>query len=308
MNNLLVLAAILCGVSVAYSQQDCFDKVAKQAVVIDSLEKTLQLQNDLIKDNLRIIEETGMTLNDTIKQLRSELSKLKKFKEEKNTVDAQFKKLRDSIALLSFQISDKNAQITDIKQKGDLKAIQEKEKGKLEALASILNTYKGTKFDDLIESSSKESVQRDKQLVGNTEVKMILDDLERYFNVEELFSRKFEFSLIQSAQNQANQISQQSQLVSELKDKIENLKIFHDGLKEVIEKINNLDKIESVQGMGEQIQKQKFNKIFSELTSYVFSYDFNFTDYPYLSDIFLEIIKRKQPNADSDISDLLDKF
>ena len=39
-----------------------------------------------------------------------------------------------------------------------------------------------------------------------------------------------------------------------------------------------------------------------------FNYDFKFNDFPYLSDIVLEIFKRKQPNPDADISDLLQKL
>jgi hypothetical protein len=45
--------------------------------------------------------------------------------------------------------------------------------------------------------------------------------------------------------------------------------------------------------------------VLSEISVYIFNYDFNFTYYPYLSNIVLEIIKRKQPDADADISDLL---
>lgn len=315
MKTILFIALILCGVLVAYSQQDCCDKVAKQAVEIDSLGKILRSKNDSIRVYSHTIEETGKTLNDTIKQLRADLSKLKKFTKEKEAFDAQLKQLNDSITLLKNQIALKDSQfvikesqITQTKQLADQKAIQEKENGKREALANILNTYKGKKFDDLIKMSSKESVQRDRQLVGNTEVKQTLDDLEKYFNAQELFSKRFEINSVKNAQNQINQINQQSELVTNLKDKLENFKIFNDGLKEMIEKINNLDKKESVKGMGEQIEKQKYNKILSELTSYIFSYDFNFTDYPYLSGIYIEIIKRKQPNADADISDLLYKL
>ena len=58
----------------------------------------------------------------------------------------------------------------------------------------------------------------------------------------------------------------------------------------------------------EKIVKSKLNKIISELSNFIFVYNFNFIDYPHLSEIVLEIIKRKQPNPDADISDLLKKI
>ncbi|MBK8044911.1 MAG: hypothetical protein IPK21_21040 [Haliscomenobacter sp.] len=211
----IFITMILFGVSVAYSQQDCFDKIAKQAVEIDSLEKIIRSRNDSIREYIRIRGETSKSSNDTIKQLRSDLSKLKKFIKEKETFDAQFKHQNDSIALLKNQISIKEGQIAEIKQLAVQKAIQEKENGKREALTSIVNTYKGKKFDDLIKSSGIESVQRDKQLVENTEVKQTLGDLEKYFNAEELFSKKFDINAVKNAQNQVSQINQQSELVKQ---------------------------------------------------------------------------------------------
>ena len=46
----------------------------------------------------------------------------------------------------------------------------------------------------------------------------------------------------------------------------------------------------------------------AEISYYIFNYDFNFMDYPYLSVVVLEIIKRKAPNPDAKISDLLQQL
>ncbi len=59
--------------------------------------------------------------------------------------------------------------------------------------------------------------------------------------------------------------------------------------------------------MSPQVVNSKLNKILSELSKFIFDYNFNFVDYPYFSDIVLDIIKRKQPNPDADIVDLLKK-
>jgi predicted transcriptional regulator len=139
-------------------------------------------------------------------------------------------------------------------------------------------------------------------------VKTVLSDLVKYFNAKELLEQKFDAVKIKDAQAKLSQIQQQSELLDKRKEYMENYQTFNDGLKESIEKIIKLDKSESVLGMDEEIQKQKFNKILAEISSYIFNYDFNFMDYPYLSDIVLEIIKRKQPNADADITNILKKL
>jgi len=90
-------------------------------------------------------------------------------------------------------------------------------------------------------------------------------------------------------------------LLDGLKKNLKNYQAFTDGLKESIKKIIELDKNQAVSGMSEDIQKSKLN----EISQYIFDYDFNLIDYPYLSNIVLEIIKDKQSNPDADISDLL---
>ncbi len=104
------------------------------------------------------------------------------------------------------------------------------------------------------------------------------------------------------------QIKRESALLSKLKETIGNYQVFNEGLKETLGKIVVLDKAEAVSGMSKEIQRKKFDKILAEISAYIFNYDFNFSNYPYLSDIFLEIIKRKQPNPDADISDLLKRL
>jgi hypothetical protein len=301
---IISFAFILYGISSAYSQ-DCFDKVAKQAVLIDSLQKVIKDANNQFYNLATITQTTQKALSDTIKLLKSDLSSLEKFKAQKKSNDAQLKLKSDSIALLKTQLSEKDKQIATDKQQGDQKARAENERGKKEALANLVITYKKP-FDDLIESSSKETVQRDILVVGNnTEIKLVLKDLETYFFALEMLAKKFDMAQIKNIQTQLNQIKQNSVLLEKLKKTISKYQTFNDGMKETLNALVTLDKRESATGMGDEIQKLKFNKIMSELSTYIFNYDFNFTDYPYLSEIVLKIIKRKQPNADEDITDLL---
>ena len=162
-------------------------------------------------------------------------------------------------------------------------------------------------FDDLIKSSSKESVQRDMQLIGNnTEVEQILNDLQTYFNAEELLSKKFDAEQIKNVQTQLSKIKRQSKLLDTLKENVDYYKDFNAALKGTIEKIVNLDKEKSAGGDPE-IQKLKRSGVSSILFDYMYNY-YDYGNYSYLSNIVLEIIKRKRPNADADITDLLNKL
>jgi protein-arginine kinase activator protein McsA len=247
MKKIFVLAFLFCSCYVAQAQ-DLVDKIAKQAVEIDSLKKEISAMEAINSD---------------------------------------------SIAALQTKLTDKDRQMRE-----------EYEKGKQAALSDIIRTYKN-RFDDLAVSSSKQSVQRDLRIVGNNpEIKQMLTDLEIYCSAKELLDKKFDESQIKPAQTKLQSVQQKSKLLDKLKDNVENYQLFYNGLKETLEKLITLDKRETVAGMGDEIQELKFNKILTELSSYIFNYDFNFSDYPYLSDIVLEVIKRKQPDADADITDL----
>jgi DNA repair exonuclease SbcCD ATPase subunit len=339
MKKIVVLTLFACWFSAAFSQDNLVKEIQKLTLANDSLQKQvikplhdsiITLHNSIItlntdlnkrikdfekeKDDLnkkiKDFEKEKGDLNKKIKDLEKDIADLNKnkIKIEKDDLQKQVERLTANVAELNQKISEKDKQIAEEKQIGEQKAKEAKKTGENNVLAKIVNSYKGKPFDDLIKSSTKPSVQHDRQLVIDEEVKPVLSDLAKYFDAKELLAKKFDAAKIKDAQTQLNQIQQQSESLNKLKEYIENYQTFNDGLKESIEKIIALDKKEIVSGMDEEIQKQKFHKILAELSSYIFNYDFNFMDYPYLSDIVLDIIKRKQPNADADITDILKKL
>lgn len=296
---------ILCAFNPSFAQNGLIDRITKQAVEIDSLKKAVKAE----MDNSQQLSKENHNLQDTLKKLKSDLAKLEEFRTEKRNIDSLLRQKTDSIVLLKAGISEKDKQITAEKQKSEEKAREENEKGKNEILATIVNSYKNKSFDELLISSTKESVQRDLRLVENTpDIKPILFDVEKYFSAKELPDAKLDAAQVKSHQIQLEQIKQESALLSKLKEILGNYPIFNTGLKETIGKIMALDNAEAVSGMSREVQRKKFDKILAEISSYIFNYDFNFSDYPYLSDVLLELIKRKQPNADADISDLSKKL
>lgn len=323
MKKIIILFLMLYGFANADAQDRVLEKIAYQAVEIDSLKKANKIIELRIDSLLKIITANEISIKqlssnhyaaaskyaDTIVNLKKELFSFEKYKSDKKTIETTIIAKSDSIISLKKQITQKEDEIKNNIEKGNKDAVAEKDNGRNEVLNQLINAYKNKSFDDLINSSNIKSVQRDKQLIGNnTEVKQIITDLEIYFNAENLFENKFSAPLVDDAISQVNLIKQQSKLVSKLKDNLDNFNTFNEGLSAAIRNIIALDKKEYVKGMSEQVVKLKLNKVLFEISKFVFDYNFNFVDYPYFSEIVLDVIKRKRPNPDADISDLLNKI
>ena len=318
MKKIIVLALLICVVNKAYSQTDSlFLKNYDQKILENSKLKTdLQTEKQKFFKLSDAYNKDTLALKNQIKDLRNEVSSEKqkvsdlnknKIKEERDNLQTKVDSLNTVISKQKQTIADQDKQITNEKTNAKITADNAKNDGKLEALASIVNSYKNRPFDDLIKSSTKESVARDMQLVGNNpEVKPVLNDLQIYFNARSLLSEKFDANQIKNAQTQLSQIKRESKRLDALKDDVEFYQDFNNALKETVSKLVNLDKRNSANGDSE-IQKLKFNDIVTILTDYMYNY-YDYAKYPYLSDRVLEIIKRKQPNADADVTDLLKKL
>jgi hypothetical protein len=293
MKKTFILAVVLCNFCTVYAQEDYFDKAVKQAVAIDSLKKEIKRYQEQIS----LFQRNSTDFQNKIKALQRDFAEITKFKQEKQDIQLQLRQKDEHIHKLQIELSTKDTQLSE-----------KYEEGKQVAFSNIIDGYRGKSFDDLIRSTTKWSVQRDLSLVGNkSEIKRVLSDLEKYFNAKALLEEKFNTRQIEDAKKQLQSIIQDSQLLDQLKENIEQYQNFTIGLKERIERIIALDNSEGVFSAGEDVKKQKHYKILSEISRYIFNYDFNFTDYPYLSHIVLEIFKRKQPNPDADVSDLLNK-
>jgi hypothetical protein len=337
MNKLIIIAFLVCGFLTANSQVNLtiqqYDSIKNELKVL--VEKNQHLQDsleNLVSILLQDFKKANDSISDLHKSYKDELKKLVVEKEKlskelvisvKKVADLQKNKIiteRDSLQNLVYKkdkdnsklvekIKAKEVEIDSVKKQCEQKVLQEKENGKQEALENLVNTYKNKPFDQLIKFSSLESVQRDILLVGdNVQVKLGLNDLLIYLKAKEQLKKKFDADQIKNTQVQLNQITQKSSLINKLKEDIEKYQIFNKGLSEMLNEIIKMDINFTGEGLDEETRTKKLNKILSEVSSYIFNYNFNFTDYPYLSDIVLEIIKRKQPNTDAIVTDLLNKL
>ena len=322
---------ILCGMYSAQSQ-DLIKELNKLTLENDSLKSQIikplnqkikdsneknRIEIEEIKVKLSILQKDTISYKKLIKDLKNDIKELNnnKFKSENSTLKAQLNEITEKYNNLNSTnekniklIADKDSQIKDL-------AIIEKGNGKKEAVKELINTYKNRKFDELINVLSKVLIERDKVLIGNdSEISDLLLDLDTYFTAKELLNQKIDVTQINSIKTKLKLIKRESLLITALIDKLDIYNTFSTKLKEAIVNISVYDdKSSNKYIIGEiarnKIARQdKLNKIFSVLMPYIFDYDLKYEDHPYLFEIVLDIIKRKQSNTDEDITDLLKKL
>ena len=296
----------------SYAQDALVDRLSKQAVVIDSLEKAIKLERSNALNNQITIKE----LLDIVKVKENVIIKLEnipnevgRLQKEITSLEAELLNKSDSLTLLKLIISEKEEQIGIEKEESLVIAKEENENGKNEILTNVISKYKNKSFDDLLKFSVKEALEHDLILVGQTsEIEPLLSDMLVVFNVKDLLQNKFDFIKTESLQNRLDEIQRESASIDRVKENLRKYQMATDGLKETIGSILFLDQGETVSGMPRDIQKQKLNKILYQVSLYVFNFNLNFTDYPYLSEMVIKIIERKHPDPDANISDLLEKL
>lgn len=306
----IVLILILFAFSIAYTQEGLIKTVQKITLENDSLQRVVSTHKNEItqlKGKIEELESKNNNLANKNKDLESRLEKLdkQKIKADRDKLKTNLDSLSQLVGELRDSIEKKDKAIETEKKRGEDKSIQEKEKGKQEVLDKIIETY-SKPLDSLIKNSTLEIIERDIVIVGNNPVvQKKFKDLRKYFNAELVLSEKFNEEKIENAKNQLNSI-EQTELVQKLKKRLDDYTQHNDAMNKTIDKILDIDK--KFVANDEDMQKEKFEYILNELAWYFRNYDFNVTDYPHLTDIVLDIIKRKQRNADADISDLKNKL
>lgn len=289
MKKLLVLIFISINFFSAYSQENLINKVTKQAVEIDVLKKRLESSKTTF-DQLR---NTINTKDEEITGLQSKVKKLNKYKQLKKTNNDLSEKYNN---LLNSQTTLKNNHRNELTI-----AIA---KAKNEIYFKIADTYTNIDFESLILISSKASVDRDSNLlIKNQELKQTFKDLKNYFEAKALLSYAYDAAKVQTALNNLNSINHTSASLDKLKSLLTSYKKKFEGLKDCFERILSLNK--NVNDLNDEIRSDKIKDINYEISTYIFDFDINFNDYPYISIVINNAIVTKHGNTDVNISNLL---
>lgn len=289
MKKYLVLLFITINFFNAYSQEILLDRVTKQAVEIDSLEKSLgQCQTRFTQ-----LSDTIKTKNKEINDLQSQIKKLDKYKELKRTNDSLLLQNKELINIKKTLITNQQKDLTI--------AIA---KAKNEIYSKIADTYTNRDFESLILISNKASVDRDSNLLfENQELKQTFKDLKNYFEAKALLSYAYDATKVQTALNNLNSINHTSASLDKLKLLLTSYNTKYKGLKDCFERILSLNK--NVNDLSDEIRSDKIKDINYEISTYIFDFDINFNDYPYISEVINNAIVTKYGNTDVNISNLL---
>lgn len=299
---LITLLTFIIGLSAFSQERQTLDEIKRQAVEIDSLKNVIEKQKQDINNYQSETSKVIKQLNDTIKTLKSDLEDYKKFKrgrkEHENTIhslEERISKQKDTINAIRGSIQDT--------------IITERHRGKEEALSSIINTYKSKNLDDILKEKTIASVSQDSEILGtNSSVSEVVSSARLYFEAQGCLSAPYSEDSVTKALNKLNSISVDSEYVSNLKTLLENYNYYYEDFKKMIDNLVRIDKAENVDGMPEEIVKQKTNKVLSIISDYIFSYDFNLNDYPYITEQLLEVLKIKIKNPDASLQAIAEKL
>lgn len=310
MKKVLVLYLIIFGINSVFSQ-DLIKEIKDLTLENDSLVKQVikPIRDSISVFQSKLTECTNekIKLISIIKLHHSKIDSLNqdKSKAKNDSLQKNVDSLEKKIIELKEIISSKDEQIIQEIKLREQKLIEEKEKGKQDAFNQIIQTY-NKPFDVLVKSSTLKSVERDLVIIGdNIEVKQKLLNLQKYFTAEYVLSEKYNKQKIETAQSQISDIDK-TELVKNLTDKLSEYTLVNNGLKTTINKILVIDK--NLDANDDYSQSEKLQKILYELAWYFRNYRFNFIDYPYISEIVLEIINLKQKDANAKIDYIIDKL
>jgi len=260
-----------------------------------------------MQTRISLLEEDTMQLHLRVKILDDSIGKLNNNQIiiERNLLLLKVDSLKDQITKLNSMVSEKDQQVSRERERGVEKAIQAKEKGKVEIILDVMQIY-SKPFDELAKSTRINIIDRDLSIFQvKDSIPDVLYGLQRYFSAELVLSEKFNKQKVNAALTIVDSL-EQTELVYNLKDKLELYEDRNEGLKEAIKKIIDIDSQFIANDFN--TKQMKVQRIFNQFSDYFYNFRFDFSDYPYLSEIIFEIMNQKQSDANADIRHFIDKL
>lgn len=282
MKNKILTILLLAICSTAYCQNNDCEKYIREC--------------DNLKNKCDSLTNKIAEINQTYSEKNVEFQKiLRENKNWKDTVSVRDGKIDE----LNLEINNKNLRIEKLIDSFPT----EYKRGKEYSYQIIAGSYKSMSFDELIVSSSLEAVRRDINMIGDdTEAKAILCDLEKYYQSESVISKKYSKYDVDNALKKLGLITRDSKKVIELKDLLQNYEMRNEGLGILFNELVDIDANEIAN--NESTDKKKRGRINDKIMRYMYDYEFTLNDYPYISNIILEIINRKQADSNASLEDL----
>lgn len=161
-------------------------------------------------------------------------------------------------------------------------------------------------LDSLIGSHDWLNLQRDKELVTDAHSSVKIDALVAYHKARLTFRDRYSEARVNDALLLLKNLEQTPRIL-ELQKNLTNYKLLSEKLRTKVSEIIQIDAKMAAAGDPEY-QVDKLGKVLVPLGWFIRNYKFSFQEYPYLGSLIMEIINRKEVDADADIRDILSKI
>lgn len=261
----------------------------------------LTLENDSLKKRIEFVENR---YKDILANCNNEKNRLESENKDLQRKNTQLQKEVDNNKNIRTERDNLKQENETLLKRLEIEKQEQFEAGKKSVINRIEQTY-GDEFDMLIRSTSLQTIQRDLPFVEDTVIEKKMQDLQLYFEVQQVLCEKYDEQKVQAALSQIKSLPQ-TKTVKALGESLDKYPFSFNALGETINKIIENDK--NFIANDDFIKKEKMKVVMAELSDYFYNYDFDFAEYPYLSSIVMEIMNRKQKDVNADLSDMLKKF
>ncbi len=146
-------------------------------------------------------------------------------------------------------------------------------------------------------------LSRDLNIAKDTRIRQKMLDLQLVLSAQKVLKEKYNSLKVDDMREKIKSL-QYSEEVKSLDEKLKLYGTCYESLGKAIEKIQQIDK--EFDANSESTEKKKIEQIMGVLSYYIYNY--KYMDYPYLLERVLEILVRKQRDANADISDIKRKL
>jgi hypothetical protein len=287
-----------------------YNKLLNENERLQQVEKDCEEHEEVFKNRIDSLSIINQKIYSELERTEAEKEKfqssLEHMTQHNDSMFIANEDCKSMIDRLEIRIQEKTRELGSLSQEKERSEREQYEKGQKSILNTIKRSYDKLSFDDMIRASSEDQIHRDLTLINKGELNQKLKNLDIYFAGEEVLTQKFNPRNVQHQLEMARLIKDSSVLVEELIDKLVNYKLRNDGLKEAIQKIQVVD--ENFIANNEKDKKNKEALILAEISWYLYNYESDFEDYPYLSSIVIEIMKEKHKNPNTNVSKYLQRL
>ncbi len=274
--------------------------------------RSLQSQSFLIRqyqDSIDLLNKDIAALNKDItkkeKDIKNLDNSLTKEKKKNNTVKEEKAKLERQVNLLYDTIQLKNEAMAQLEQANAIAVMQAHDKGYADAL-KVIKLFFNNDFDLLTETVNRDMLNQYRTIVQDKAVQDRIRHLSIFLSAREALEQKYNKGNIDTRLRELATIPATPR-VEALRTKLKDFQMCNVALKATLLDIQRYNKDMGV-AVNEKESKTKRAKIMTYLSDYIYNYEFNFTDYPYLAGIVIEVMNAFYRDSDTDINGIINKL